>query len=477
MSNIYSALLHSSLGRYLLKLIGLFSTIVIARLLTPQEVGTFAVASSVVMLMADFKLLGASTYLIRERELTENKIRSAYGLTIIICWSMGVLIFASAYHLSLFFNIPEVMIVFMILAVSFFVAPYISIPNALLTREYRFKEVNYIKISAAVGQIVLTVLLIYLGYSFYSLAWGHLLSVLIQLVMSIYYTRETKIYLPIFNGISPIAKMGIFTTISGTLRHAQLTIPDVIIGRMGTPTQVGIFSRGLGFINFVYESILAGVLPVSQPYLSKKKNSNENVSDAYLKATGLILGVTWPVLVVASFASYPMIKLMFGENWLAAAPYASILAYWGMFRAAVAFVPQALIAEGKEKLLFYKETFIFLVFLSAIILSFQYGLKMVSLAFCSVAAFDFFISYLIIYKVMNIPFLRLLKFFFDNFILAFLFFSIMFIVDGYSPYKDYGSLIYILSLALFLPPVWAFLLYLLKHPIYFEVVRMIRKIK
>ena len=139
MASVRLALLYSSLGRYFLMLIGLVSTMVVARLLTPEEIGTFAIASSVVMLMAGFRMLGANAYLVREKELTPEKIRSAYGLTILISWGLGGVVLELAYPLADYFDVAEVAVLFAILSISFIVAPYISIPDALLSREFKFR--------------------------------------------------------------------------------------------------------------------------------------------------------------------------------------------------------------------------------------------------------------------------------------------------------------------------------------------------
>src|SRR5690554_620249 len=107
MASVRRAVIYSSLGRYLLMFIGLISSMIIARLLTPSEIGVFAVASSLVMIMAEFRVLGANAYLIREKELTNEKIRSSYGLTLLVSWFMGLAIIASAFPLAGFFEIKE----------------------------------------------------------------------------------------------------------------------------------------------------------------------------------------------------------------------------------------------------------------------------------------------------------------------------------------------------------------------------------
>src|SRR5690554_1526195 len=359
MASVRLALLYSSLGRYFLMLIGLISTMVVARLLTPEEVGTFAIARSVVMLMAGFRMLGANAYLVREKELTPEKIRSAYGLTILISWGLGALILALAYPLAGFFDVAEVAVLFAILSFSFIVAPYISIPDALLSRELRFREITTIRVTAAVIQFLATIILILQGFSFYSLAIANVVCVLVEVVLNLYFTRDVRIYRPQFRGLKVIARFGIYTSLGQVIRKLQHTGPDIVIGKLGTPAHVGMFSRGLGFIVFVSDLIMSGINPVALPYLSDVHKKEQNINYAYLYASRLIAGILWPVLAVASVVSLPAIRIMFGDQWDQAAPIASAVAIWGILHAGHVLAPKALIATGHESAMLFKEVVVF----------------------------------------------------------------------------------------------------------------------
>jgi len=140
MSTVRRAVFFSAATRYGMTLIGLVTTMVIARLLTPAEIGTFAIASAIVMVMSEFRLLGAGVYLVRESELTDEKIRSANGLTVLISWGMGLIIWLIAPSIADLYELASIEVIFKILSVSFFLAPAISIPSALLTREFRDRK-------------------------------------------------------------------------------------------------------------------------------------------------------------------------------------------------------------------------------------------------------------------------------------------------------------------------------------------------
>ena len=454
--------------------IGLVSSMVIARLLTPSEIGVFAVASSLVMIMAEFRVLGANAYLVREKELTNDKIRSSYGLTLLVSWFMGISIVVAAFPLSDFFEIDELGGLFMLLSVSFFIAPYISIPHAILSRKYKFGLISNVYIAASISQFAIMVILISFGFSFYSLAIGNLVAVFIQAVLFLYASREVGVYRPQFNNMRVIAKVGVYTSLGHVIRKAQQTAPDMVLGKMGTPAEVGMFSRGLGLMVFVTETIMSGIYPVAAPYLADIKNRGDDVVKAYLNASQLITGVLWPVLAVGSVASLPAIRLMFGDQWDAAAPIASVVAVWAMLRAPHVLAPQALITLGYESSMFTKELIVFIVFLGAIIFGYhKAGMLGVAYGFIAAGITDLVVSAFLARSIMKLPIFKHLVSLIPSLLVTLACWAA---VDGIAkawPFQETAPIYSLLQIVVFLPLTWALSLFIFSHPLRSELLKFI----
>lgn len=454
--------------------IGLVSTMVIARLLRPDEIGTFAIASSIVMIMAEFRILGANAYLIREKELTNSKIRSAYGLTIVISWGLGLVVTALAFPLADYFGVPEVSVIFLILSVSFLFAPYISIPDALLSREYKFREITIIRLTASVLQLALTTVLILQGFSFYSLAIGNVVATIIQFVLNLYFTRHIRVYRPSFQGLKPIAKLGIFTSLSYVLQKAQHTLPDMVIGKLGTTAQVGMFSRGLGLVVFVSNVILSGITPVALPYLSDVKKNGEDILAAYIKASQLVAGLIWPVLAVASVASLPAIRLLFGSQWDEAAPIASLVAIWGILRSGHALSPKALVATGQETAMLLKELIVFVAFVAAIIIGYsRFGMMGAGFGFVLTGLADFVLASLFMKVKVGLGIFRYWRALVSSVMVTLACWVFMQGIAYYFPFDSTPSWVTALQTVFLLPLVWLASVFGFFHPIRKEVLKLL----
>lgn len=474
MSNVRQAVLFSFATRYSAMIVGLVSAMLVARLLTPEEIGTFAIASAIVMVMSEFRLLGAGMYLVRENELTQDKIMSATGLTILISWGMGLGIWTAAPVIAAFYELEPIKLIFRILSISFFLAPAISIPTALLTRDFRFRQLFVVRICTSITNLSCTIGLITLGYSFYALAWGYTLAVIAEFFLILFYRPQGMPWSPNFRNLGPIAKFGIYNSLAGFFRRGVVTAPDMIIGKMGTTTQVGLFSRGLGFIEFVSQTLMMGVKPVVLPYLSKVQRTGDNVNDAYIAATVLLGGIIWPILAVASVVSLPAIRLFFGDQWDAAAPYATLIAYWAMFRSVHWFSSDLLVAKGKEKLMVLKEGGLFVLYIVGIALAFPSGLSAVAGVFTAVGLVDLVVTTWILTRFVGLQPLKMARAWLPNFLVTVLCWGAAFLIFSNGEFISKGIPNAFWAVAAILPLVWLMMIFVVRHPLKKEVVLFLR---
>lgn len=183
MSKVRRAVVFSSISQYSVRIIGLVTTMIVARLLTPDELGTFSIASAVVLMVSEFRMLGAGAYLVREKELTDDKIKSALGLTMLTSWGLGILVIAAGPVVSAYYDLDPLAPIFWILSTGFFLGPFISIPMALVARQFNFKMILVADVASSFTSLVVTVSLIYSGFSYYSLAWGHIAKMTVELAI------------------------------------------------------------------------------------------------------------------------------------------------------------------------------------------------------------------------------------------------------------------------------------------------------
>ena len=468
MASVRQSVVYASVSRYLLVAIGLVSTVVVARLLTPSELGIWAIGSSMVMIISEFRLLGAGIYIVREPELTESKIRSALGVTYLISWGLGGLLVLASPFIAGFYQIAELEPLFYLLSVSFFLAPFVSIPCALLERAMDFRTLGMIWVAGVTMGLVVTIGGILLGLSFYALALGLGANTITQVVCA-NLRVDKRYWWPWFHRIVPVIRLGIYSSASGMMKKSLLNVPDMIIGKLGTTTQVGMFSRGLGFVEFLSSSVQQGISPVVLPYLSGKVRERENVADAYLNAGVMLGAILWPVLAVAAVSSLPVIRFFFGDQWDQAAPLASVLAVWAMLRCVHVLLPELLLSTGREKLLLIREFVLLAVCVLGLLLLFRFGLLAAASTFVLVGLVDVLLGGWIVRHRFALAPARVLKAWLPNVGLAGMCALVAWSLDNGLSLASEPPWQAVVVLAVVLVPVWYLGLWLLRNPLWEEV--------
>lgn len=115
-------------------------TIVLARLLTPAENGIFSIAYVLVSVAHIFRDFGVATYLVQEKDLTPEKIRSISGVLFASSWTTAVILYSLSGVAADYYRQPGVEKVIEVLALGFVFIPFGAITHNLLTRELKARE-------------------------------------------------------------------------------------------------------------------------------------------------------------------------------------------------------------------------------------------------------------------------------------------------------------------------------------------------
>ena len=104
MPELRRSIAYSAAESYIGVAIQLLSTVILSRILTPSEVGAFAVAAVFAALASNFRDFGIAEYLIQLGKLTDTHLRAAFAVNIITSWSMALLIFTAANWAGAFYK-------------------------------------------------------------------------------------------------------------------------------------------------------------------------------------------------------------------------------------------------------------------------------------------------------------------------------------------------------------------------------------
>jgi O-antigen/teichoic acid export membrane protein len=290
-------------------------TILLARLLTPTDIGIFSMSAVLIGVAHVLRDFGVAAYLKRAKNLSEELIRSAFGLLLATSWVAAFILFLSAPYWASFFNESRISDVVQVLAIGFLFIPFGAIPSAILTRRLEVKKTSQVMLVSNVVHFFVCLLLAYFECAHMTMAWANLIDILVCGVGYRWVLGERLPWLPSFKGWGHIAHFGLGNVVPALLHKVDGAIPDLALGRLSNPAAVGLFSRASSTVNMLGEAINPTLNYFALPYLAQVHHKSGRIDREYLRASSLVNSIVFPVLVGVAALAPEIIDLLFGANW------------------------------------------------------------------------------------------------------------------------------------------------------------------
>lgn len=340
------SLVFSFIDRYASLAIGIVSSMIIARLLTPGEVGIFSVAMVLISLVSTVRDMGAGQYLLQVKDLTRDRIRAVWAIQL----GLGILLAAVVLGLSSpaasFYNEPRVEAIMHLLALNYLVNPLGSVTHAWLMREMRYDAVAVVRFSSTLGGAATSVFLAARGHGPISLAWGSLAGTFCIAGMSVFFRPRGYPWKPGLREIRRVLSFGGAVTFASIASTTSAGAPEFLLGKLQSFAAAGMYSRAQGLVAMFNRLVSDAVYPVAFSLFSKELREGRDVSSSFIKALSYIAALSWSFAIGLVFLAHPIIRILYGDQWDESVDLARLLAVAMAFAAPLPLCRAALIAGG-----------------------------------------------------------------------------------------------------------------------------------
>ncbi len=327
---------------------GLFGTIIVSRLLPPKEIGIFQLAFLFSTLVSTLRDFGLTEFVIQEKEMTRDKLRTALGMNILLSYGLGITLFFASWPLALWFREPVVGDLIRILCINFLFIPFGAVSIAYMKRTLAFRNTMWISIiSIALAQTAL-VCGVLAGWSYYSMVASALVGTVATVVGANLLKDPVVPLRPSFRGLRGQFRFGANAMLIYGCAAVGRIFPDQLIGRMFGSVSVAMFSRGMSVIELFQLGVGRAALMLAMPLFSEAaRDSARRAPLASANATALFTGIGWTAALCIAILARPIMLGIFGNQWLEAVPIAKLLCLALAFEVIFLYYREILIAFGK----------------------------------------------------------------------------------------------------------------------------------
>ncbi len=291
-------------------------TVVVSRLLTPDEVGIWAIGLAAATLVMSVREFAPATYLVQKVSMRHEDVRAAFTAIFTLSALLSVALALLAPWLSEFYGEPNLKGYLRIAAIAVVIDSVPFVLTALMRREMAFSQAAIVSVAASTAFGGTAIALAALGFSYMSFAWATVASTTISAVLCLYFRPDLWIFVPLFKNVREILTFGVYNGVNVFFYRVYESIPAMVLGRAVSPNAAGLYSRAQLVCQLPDKVLLGGVIPVILPALASEFRAGRNLKEPYLHAVSLITAVQWPVLLVLAILAHTVVHILLGDQWL-----------------------------------------------------------------------------------------------------------------------------------------------------------------
>ena len=301
------------------------STVVVARLVSPRDFGIFAMANAVATIINVFMHFGLAKYLMREADLSRELLRAVFTVNVLMSMVYVIMILIGAVAAGRLFGSAEVGQFLLVFAIFPLIGMMEFLPAALCSRDMRFGVIGALSVVRAVVLAATTLVLAFKGFAYMSFAWAQVLAWLATAVCYNIIVWRPDAWRLRLKGVRSILQFGAqMIGISG-VRELGTRAGEMVLGSMLGLTSLGLYTRASSLPMQLYTNIYGAGSNVIFSRLSKDLRESGHFHETYLRFMRLILGLLWPMMFGLAVLAQPIIHILYGSKWQAAATPLSLL--------------------------------------------------------------------------------------------------------------------------------------------------------
>jgi PST family polysaccharide transporter len=306
-----------TLGTQIFKfVISTASSIVLARLLTPQDFGLIAMVAILVNFVAMFQYMGLSTATIQWPELNHQQVTALFWINVGLSTAIMLIMVAVSPAIAWFYQEPRLIWVTIGYSLSIFFSGLEIQHEALLNRQMRFGVLAIIDIVSLLIGLMAALLAAWYGAGYWALVINQLTMTLVRAV-GVWIACQWRPGIPARgSGVRPMLSYGGNFTGTNLMNFFSRNLDNALIGKFWGSQQLGLYSKAYQILLLPLQQIAAPIANVAMPALSRLADSPERYREAYLNIIEKLAMITMPGVVLMIATSDWLVLFLLGPQWV-----------------------------------------------------------------------------------------------------------------------------------------------------------------
>lgn len=336
--------------RIAIRILILVRTVILARLLVPEDFGLMAIATLSILLLDQLTQPHFESALVQRRGNIGEYLDTVWTVQVIRAAFVAGLLLLTAPLIAQFFGAPEAEPIIRVLSLALLIRGVANVGTVEFWRDLRMDRLFVLEISDKLVDVVVSVAAAIVLRNVWALVLGILAGAVVKMVAS--YILHP--YRPRFNWARGKALQlfgfGKWVWVSTVLAYVNTSLDDILVGRLLGVSELGLYRMAYNFSQAVATEFAVVTSQVAFPTYSELQDERDRLSVAYLGTLHLVAFLAFPVAIGTALVATDLTIGLLGQAWAPMIPTLRLLSVAGLARALYATTSPLFQATGNPKI-------------------------------------------------------------------------------------------------------------------------------
>jgi len=310
--------------RFAVRLLGLVSVTILARLLTPEDFGVFGTAALALSFFILLKDIGLGEALVRTQDITRQDIDTLWTLGFITALVTAFLVFILAEPIAAFLKEPRIVEILHLMALIPIIDSFYSPASNLMVKDFKFAHIFILRSVDKFVRVIAVIILALILKSYWALVYGALMASVFCVIVS----HIAGPYMPRFTLVSrqKYLSFAFWTYWRSLARYIAITSDEFIVRASESSAFYGIYRVSRDLTRVLIVELISPIREALLPALVQFSGDRQRTANAVYNIVGIYLigGISITLGIIA--ISDHLVLLLLGPQWTQASYYLTLIA-------------------------------------------------------------------------------------------------------------------------------------------------------
>lgn len=371
-------------------------TVILARILSPDEFGLIGMIAVFVGFVSLFSELGLTSALVQRDDITEAHLSSVFWLNLAAGVAITLGFIAVSPLISAFYQEPQLTLLATFIAFNFTISAFNDVQTAMLQRKMDFRRLGIISITSVIVGGAVAVIMAMSGFGVWSLVAQMLVKMLVEVLIMWATTAWKPHFLFEWQAIRDLIGFSLPYLGTQSLNYLIRNVDNLLVGRFVSSYSLGLYRQAYTLMTLPVNQSTNIISTVMFPAFSRIQDDKVRIKTILMRLQRVIALVSMPMMAGLFVVANTFVPVVFGPAWVEMVPILQVLCIAGFKQPVGSTTGIIYTSQGRTDIQFRWALFSSIFTIISFFIGIRWGVLGVAMAYT-------IRSYLVWYPGMSIP--------------------------------------------------------------------------